>query len=104
MDFISYGYWCLLLLSYVVYISLLLGSAYFSPLLLTYIQTSIQLFTSLYLIYSFNPLKKIKPLTDIQKIIIFNAGIYLLLSTAIGQVFVLYRDNFLKKLRYHSFF
>ena len=53
-----------------------------APQYILYIDIALKLFVSLFLIFRFNPLVKIR-VNDFDKQIIFSAGFFLLLSTTI---------------------
>jgi hypothetical protein len=62
----------------------------------TYLQTIVQIYIGLYLLFRFNPFNKIK-FTDLDKVIIFNAGI-LLLTTSILNYYIEISTNTIKKI------
>ena len=88
MNYNYYFFYTLLVLSYIIYFGFLLHffqstkyDTYHS-----YLQTIIQVYVSLYLLIRFRPFHKIK-FTDLDKAIIFNAGV-LLLTTSILSYYI----------------
>ena len=82
-----------LILSYFLYIAILFGVSFVSPFYLDTLNSIVKVLISLMLIYVFNPFKKKTELTSFEKDIIFSAGIYLLLTTFIGEYLVSYQKN-----------
>jgi hypothetical protein len=62
----------------------------------TYLQTIVQIYVSLYLLIRFRPFHKIK-FTDLDKVIIFNAGI-LLITTSILSYYIDFYMTSIKKI------
>jgi hypothetical protein len=75
-------YYVIDLLSIILYISLITGLGFINPVFIGYFDKFIKLYISGYLLYRFFPYGKNKSLsiTKSDQNIIFNAGIYLLLS------------------------
>ena len=82
-----------LILSYFLYIAILFGVSFVSSFYLDTLNSIVKVLISLMLIYVFNPFKKKTELTSFEKDIIFSAGIYLLLTTFIGEYLVSYQKN-----------
>ena len=82
-----------LILSYFLYAAILFGVSFVSVSYLNILNSIIKTFISLMLIYVFNPFKKKSKLTSFEKDIIFSAGVYLLLTTFIGEYLVTYGKN-----------
>jgi len=70
----------LLLISYFLFISLLLGLTTVNPYYYNIVQYIVRLYVSLYIIYKFNPYTGKKTITDGEQKIIFSSAIYLLLA------------------------
>ena len=82
-----------LLLSYFLYAAILFGVSFVSVSYLDTLNSIIKTLISLMLIYVFNPFKTKTELNTFEKDIIFSAGIYLLLTTFIGEYLVSYGKN-----------
>jgi hypothetical protein len=70
---------------YLITIFALIGIYTVTPAYLDELKTIIKIFVSLILIYKFNPLREKVNCNKFDKKIIFNAGIYLLLTTFISD-------------------
>ena len=46
------------------------------------------------LLYKFNPFRNTITITNIEKKMIFSSGVYLLLTTTIGEYLIEYKDKF----------
>tara|TARA_Y100000389_G_scaffold104801_1_gene101708 strand:- start:110 stop:427 length:318 start_codon:yes stop_codon:yes gene_type:complete len=82
-----------LILSYFLYAGILFGVSFVSETYLNTLNSIVKVLISLMLIYVFNPFKKKSKLTSFEKDIIFSAGVYLLLTTFIGEYLVTYGKN-----------
>ena len=82
--------------TYILYIVIALGLSATAPAYLTDLLFYTKMYVSLFLIYRFNPLRFVK-FTPLDAKIAFNAGIFLLFTTAINSVLATYinffRDN-----------
>jgi hypothetical protein len=79
-------------LSWFLYIVILLGLSINAPEYLYDLQYYVKLYVSLFLVLRFNPLRKVK-FTELDKKIAFSAGLFLLATTAINEIFVSYLNN-----------
>tara|TARA_E500000178_G_C16882719_1_gene689776 strand:+ start:190 stop:480 length:291 start_codon:yes stop_codon:yes gene_type:complete len=70
---------------YIITVLALIGVYTITPGYLDELKTFIKIFVSLILIYKFNPLREKVYCSKFDKKIIFNAGIYLLLTTFISD-------------------
>lgn len=70
---------------FLLYIIVALGVSASAPTYLSTLDYYIRLYVSLFLIYRFNPFRQIK-FTDFDRKIAFNAGIFLITTTALNQV------------------
>ena len=87
-------------LSIVLYILVLFGVSSYTPEYLVYITSIIKVYVSIILIYKFNPLTaKNNIISKTDKDMIFYSGIYLLLTTVIGEYLIAYGDLFENKLK-----
>lgn len=87
----AYNY--LIYISFLLYFIAITGLIIVNPSYLTYIKTITNLYVSIILIIKFNPLRKIKKLTDFDKNLIFSSAMLILLSSSLGLAL----ENFLKK-------
>ena len=88
----------LILLSWILYIFVLFGVFQFAPMYLVYITSIIKIYISFMLLYKFNPFRDTITITNVEKKMIFASGMYLLLTTTIGDYMVAYKDSFNFKL------
>jgi hypothetical protein len=79
--------------TYILYIVIALGLSATAPTYLTDLLFYTKMYVSLFLIYRFNPLRFVK-FTPLDAKIAFNAGIFLLFTTAINSVLVTYINFF----------
>jgi len=93
-----YFFYTLLILSYVFYFALMIQFIKLKNYTVynTYLQTIVQIYVSLYLLIRFRPFHKIK-FTDLDKVIIFNAGI-LLITTSILSYYIDFYMTSIKKI------
>ncbi len=92
-------YFYLTTLSFILYTLVLFGSFHYAPEYLVYITSIIKIYIALILIYRFNPLTDKKSLTNDDKKMVFSSGIYLLLTTTIGDYLVSYKNNMENKFK-----
>jgi hypothetical protein len=92
-------YFYLTTLSFILYTLVLFGSFHYAPEYLVYITSIIKIYIALMLIYRFNPLTDKKSLTNDDKKMVFSSGIYLLLTTTIGDYLVSYKNNMENKFK-----
>lgn len=78
--------------TYVLYIIIALGLSASAPLYLSTLDYYVRLYVSLFLIYRFNPFRIVK-FTDFDRKIGFNAGIFLLTTTALNQILEQFKSN-----------
>jgi hypothetical protein len=79
-------------ITWALYISILLGVSANAPQYLDDIQYYVKLYVSLFLIYRFNPLRRVK-FTGLDAKIAFSAGVFLLATTAINSILKTYLSN-----------
>lgn len=70
---------------FLLYIIVALGLSASAPVYLSTLEYYIQIYVSLFLIYRFNPFRSVK-FTDLDRKIAFNAGIFLVTTTALNQI------------------
>lgn len=90
-DFVTY-------ITYFLYILVAFGISATAPKYLDDLLFYTKLYVSLFLIYRFNPFRRIK-FTSLDAKIGYNAGIFLLATTVINSVLVSYIDVFKTNVR-----
>ena len=83
----------------ILYIAVLFGSFHFAPEYLIYITSITKIYIALMLIYRFNPLTKKTSLSNDDKKMVFSSGVYLLLTTTIGDYLVTYKNDIENKFK-----
>ena len=87
-------------LSIILYVLVLFGVSSYTPEYLVYITSLIKLYVSVVLIYKFNPfMTKNNFVSKTDKDMIFYSGIYLLLTTVIGEYLIASRNLFEYKVQ-----
>jgi len=90
----KYLYDYLTLLSTILYVFVLFGVFQFAPTYLVFITSIIKIYISVMLLYKFNLFRDTITITSNDKKMIFASGLYLLLTTTIGDYLVAYTDKF----------
>jgi hypothetical protein len=85
-----------------LYIAIALGLSANAPEYLDDLQYYIKMYVSLFLIYRFNPFRRVK-FTSLDAKIAFSAGMFLLATTAIDSVLKTYLSDITKKLEFLRF-
>lgn len=80
-------------LSWILYISILLGLSSSAPAYLSDLQYYTKIYVSLFLILRFNPFRRVR-FTELDARIAFSAGIFLLGTTAIHSLVLKYLGDF----------
>ncbi len=81
-------------ITWILYIIIALGLSANAPEYLDDLQNFIKLYVSLFLIYRFNPFRRVK-FTGLDAKIAFSAGVFLLATTAINNIL----HNYLSELK-----
>jgi hypothetical protein len=81
----------IIIITWVLYITIALGLSKNAPEYLDDLQYYFKIYISLFLIYRFNPFRKIE-FTSLDSKIAFSAGIFLLATTAINSLLLKYID------------
>lgn len=84
-------------LSWILYISMVLGLSSLAPIYLNDLQYYTKIYVSLFLIFRFNPFRKVK-FTELDEKIAFSAGVFLLGTTAIDSFILNYLGNIKEKI------
>lgn len=78
--------------SYLLYISFAVGIFKSAPQYLESLDYYVKIYISLFLLWRFNPFRKIH-FTDLDRKISFSAGIFLFTTSAVNQILIKYLDN-----------
>lgn len=87
--------------SYFIYGAVLLGVFTTVPEYVTVLNSIIKVVIALVLLYKFNPFQQNYTLTKFDKKIVFSSGVYLLLTTVIGEYLVEYES--IIKQHFHDY-
>ena len=79
-------------ITWALYISILLGLSVNAPQYLDDLQYYVKIYVSLFLIYRFNPLRRVN-FTRLDAKIAFSAGLFLITTTAINTILKTYLSN-----------
>jgi hypothetical protein len=78
--------------TWALYILIVLGLSANAPQYLDDLQYYVKIYVSLFLIYRFNPFRRVK-FTQLDAKIAFSAGLFLFTTTAINQILMTYLDD-----------
>lgn len=79
-------------LSYLLYFLIIFGLSYSAPKYLTLLNVYLPIYVSMFLLFRFNPWRALS-FTEFDRQIVFQAGIFLLLTTSISTILVKYFIN-----------
>ncbi len=94
-DIIIYATW-------ILYIVVALGLSANAPQYLDYLHTFVKIYVSLFLIYRFNPFRRVK-FTGLDAKIAFSAGFFLLTTTAIDGILKNYVSSLYQYIKWLKF-
>jgi hypothetical protein len=86
-------------ITYFLYIVIALGLSGSAPQYLDDLQYYFKIYISVFLIYRFNPFRRVK-FTGLDAKIAFNAGVFLLATTAINGILVTYLETIKQYIKY----
>jgi len=89
-------------ITWILYIVIILGLSANAPQYLDVLNSFIKLYISLFLIYRFNPLRRVK-FTGLDAKIAFSAGVFLLGTTAIEGIIKTYLSALRKYIQWMKF-
>ena len=92
-EFQNHAFDTITFFTYILYVAIALGLSATAPSYLSDLLFYTKMYVSLFLIYRFNPMRRIK-FTPLDAKIAFNAGIFLLFTTAINSVLANYINFF----------
>jgi hypothetical protein len=93
------GFEIVIYTTWILYIIIVLGLSENAPQYLDDLQYYVKIYVSLFLIYRFNPFRRVN-FTRLDGKIAFSAGIFLLATTAINNILVNYLDEIKKYIEY----
>jgi hypothetical protein len=79
-------------LTWFLYIIIALGLSINAPEYLYDLQYYIKIYVSLFLVLRFNPFRNVE-FTELDKKIVFSAGLFLITTTAINEILMVYFNN-----------
>ena len=88
----------LIIITVILYILVLVGLFNFAPNLLKYVNNFTKIYISFMLFYKFNQLRKTYTLTEGDKKMVFASGIFLFLTTVIGEYLLTFKDKIHNKI------
>ena len=83
--FQNYVFNIVIILSYTLFIAIALGLSAKAPEYLDELQYYVKIYVSLFLIYRFNPFRKIE-FTDLDRKIAFSSGLFLFTTSALNDI------------------
>ena len=86
-------------ITWALYISILLGLSVNAPQYLDDLQYYVKIYVSLFLIYRFNPLRRVN-FTRLDAKIAFSDGLFLITTTAINTILKTYLSNITQYLEF----
>ena len=86
-------------ITWALYISILLGLSVNAPQYLDDLQYYVKIYVSVFLIYRFNPLRRVN-FTRLDAKIAFSAGLFLITTTAINTILKTYLSNVTQYLEF----
>lgn len=91
-DIQLYAFNAFIILSYMVYVTTLLGITTIKPEYLSELASYIKIYIALYLIWRFNMFRKIE-FTELDRKIVFSSALFLLATTAINNILIAYLNE-----------
>jgi hypothetical protein len=82
-----------LYITWMLYIAIAFGLSVNAPQYLETLNSYVKIYVSLFLILRFNPFRNVK-FTNLDAKIAFSAGVFLLTSTALHNIFLIYLSKF----------
>jgi hypothetical protein len=89
-------------ITWLLYFAIALGISVNAPEYLNTLQSFLKIYISLFLIYRFNPFRKVK-FTELDSKIAFSAGVFLLGTTAIDGIIQNYISTFKEYIKLFTF-
>jgi hypothetical protein len=76
--------------SYFLYIVIALGLSRTAPIYLSYLDSFIRIFVSLFLIVQFNPFSHVTQFNDFDRKVAFSAGVFTFATTSVNQLLLFF--------------
>ena len=80
-------------ITYFLMIASALGVSVYSPKYLDELNKYVRIYICLFLIWRFNPLRKTVTFTDLDRKIVFSAGIFILTTTILNEYLILFKNT-----------
>jgi len=91
-------FWVVIYTTYLLIFVIFIGFKNSAPKILEFINYYLKIYISLFLIWRFNPLRKVKEVTRLDRHIIFNAGLIVLTTTALHGYLAYVKQEVTQKL------
>ena len=88
-----------IVITYLLYILFAVGIFKNAPQYLELLDYYVKIYISLFLLWRFNPFRRIQ-FTDLDRKIAFSAGIFILTTTALNNYLINFKDKILQKIQY----
>lgn len=85
-------------LTYFVLLLSMIGISTFAPEYLKTIDNYVRIYICLFLLFRFHPYQKVKQFTELDRMIVFSSGIFILTTTAIYNNLLRFETNFTNSL------
>lgn len=95
------GFNFFIFITYLFYILFALGLFTAAPQYLETLDSYVKIYISLFLLWRFHPFKNIQ-FTELDRKIAFSAGIFLLTTSALNNIFIYYFQNFKSIIHNHK--
>ena len=76
------------LIIYILYFAIALGLSATAPKYLSFLDYYVKIYVSLFLIWRFNPFRKIHTFTNLDRKIAFSAGLFIITTTALNKYII----------------
>jgi hypothetical protein len=97
-DFQNRAFTLFIIISYLLYGISIIGLSRNAPAYIQTIDGYVKIYICLFLIYRFNPLRNKIEFTELDRKIVFSAGLFILTTTAINNIALGYLDKIKSKL------
>jgi hypothetical protein len=100
----NYAFTLFIIISYFLYIISIIGLSKNAPRYIADLDGYVKIYICLFLIYRFNPFRSKIQFTELDRKIVFSAGIFILTTTTINNIILNYFDIIKAKLQNFSQF
>jgi len=98
-DFQNRAFTLFIIISYILYGISIIGLSRNAPMYIQTLDSYVKIYICLFLIYRFNPLRNKIEFTELDRKIVFSAGLFILTTTAINKIALNYLDDIKSKLK-----